>query len=379
MAAVRPFLTRAVEQVKRFADSAPTTRGITDTMILEDIRRAHAGIFEDISKAIGNEAQYFYSVQSGITLVEDQAWMRTPPSFRRFHHLVQRDSENARIVTRRLRHTPGRQNDPRGVIPVPDLRRLRFHPIVSGAEAGENWELAFESGPIELHFGSPATSLANTALLYTDSTKTISKASAFTNYTYRAGDILKITGGTAVTVARYAIASKVDNDSITLSTSAGAGGTSDVVADVYKVDRMVFTASPTVGELYDQNDYYIGARPYIVSGFGIEEHNGVKAYTETTRVAELTDDWSEVPDDASVYELRPWVPGGPDQFDEVIALRASLKLRRIRGDDPSAESAVHREIKHIMGEIIRHIADVNTDKGQSWHRPRTSRNTSIWG
>lgn len=379
MAAVRPFLDRAIEQVKRFADSAPTTRGITEGMILEDLRRAHAGIYEDIAKAIGVEAQYFFSLQNNITLIEDQQWMKTPPAFRKFHHLVKRDSENVRVVLRRLRHTPGRMNDNRGVVPVPDLRRIRFHPPVDGIEAGDLWELGFESGPIELHYGNPAASIAMTGGTYVDAIKTYTKTGAFAGYTYRDGDILVILSGGAPTPATYDIASKVDSDNITLKTSAGADSAGNVPADLYKVDRIVMDDSPTRGEYYAQDDYYIGSRLYIVSGPGLEQFNGVSAFTASTNLAELTDDWTVVPEKTSVYEIRPWVPGGPDQFDEVVALRASLKLRRIRGDDPRAESATHREIKHTMGEIIRHINDVNTDKGQSWYRPRTSRNRLIWG
>lgn len=379
MAAVRPFLDRAIEQVKRFADSAPTTRGITETMILEDLRRAHAGIYEDLAKAIGVEAQYFFSLQNNITLTEDQKWMKTPPAFRKFHHLVKRDSDNVRVVTRRIRHTPGRMNDNKGVVPVPDLRRIRFHPPVDGIEAGDLWELGFESGPIELHYGSPGVFIVITTGTYTDATKTVTKTGAFANYTFRTGDTLVILSGSAATPGTYLIASKVDSDNITLTTSAGADAITTLSADLYKVDRIVFDTTPTKGQYYAQDDYYIGARAYIVSGPGLEQMNGVSAFTGSTNLAELTDDWTVVPEKTSVYEIRPWIPGGPDQFDEVVALRASLKLRRIRGDDPRAESATHREIKHTMGEIIRHINDVNTDKGQSWHRPRTNRSAMIWG
>lgn len=378
MAAVRPFLDRAIEQVKRFADSAPTTRGITETQILEDVRRAHAGIYEDIAKAISGEAQYFFSLQNNITLSEDQKWMKTPPAFRKFHHLLQRDSDNVRVVRRRIRHTPGRINDNRGVVPVPDLRRLRFHPPVDGIEAGDLWELGFESGPIELHYGNPGVFIVIATGSYTDATKTVTETGAFTSYTFRDGDILVITGGSS-TSGTFDIASKVDSDSITLKTSAGADSAGNLVADLYKVDRIVLSTAPTKGQYYAQDDYYIGSRIYIVSGDGLEQLNGVSAFTGSTNLAELTDDWSVVPHKTSVYEIRPWIPGGPDQFDEVVALRASLKLRRIRGDDPRAESATHREIKHTMGEIIRHINDVNTDKGQSWYRPRTNRNRLIWG
>lgn len=52
----------------------------------------------------------------------------------------------------------------------------------------------------------------------------VTKTGAFTNYTYRAGDMWHVTSGTGATVGDYPIASRTNNDTIVLSTSAGAGG-----------------------------------------------------------------------------------------------------------------------------------------------------------
>lgn len=57
---------------------------------------------------------------------------------------------------------------------------------------------------------------------YNDTTKTLTQSGAFSSYTFSTGDLIYISGGTNATVGLYTIASKVDNDSITLTTSAGS-------------------------------------------------------------------------------------------------------------------------------------------------------------
>ncbi len=58
-----------------------------------------------------------------------------------------------------------------------------------------------------------------TTATWVESTKTLTKTGAFTNYTWTAGDRIYITGGTGVTVGFYEIASKTSNNAIVLSTS----------------------------------------------------------------------------------------------------------------------------------------------------------------
>lgn len=65
-----------------------------------------------------------------------------------------------------------------------------------------------------------------TAATWTASSKTLTKTGAFTNYTFRAGDMIYLTAGTGFTAnAWYTIASRVSNDAITLSTTQPAGVT----------------------------------------------------------------------------------------------------------------------------------------------------------
>ena len=73
-----------------------------------------------------------------------------------------------------------------------------------------------------------------------ESTKTITQTGAFTNYTFDAADRIFISGGSSIVPGTYQIASRVDDDSITLSTSIsraggpllfGSGITSGLAAD----------------------------------------------------------------------------------------------------------------------------------------------------
>jgi len=57
---------------------------------------------------------------------------------------------------------------------------------------------------------------------WTASTKTLTVTNGFSSYTYAAGDVIVITGGTGATTGAYVIASKVDASNITLNESLSA-------------------------------------------------------------------------------------------------------------------------------------------------------------
>lgn len=86
---------------------------------------------------------------------------------------------------------------------------------------------------------------------WTNGTKKITKAGAFAHYDFVAGDQCQITAGTNATLGTYTVASKIDSDNITLTTSVGA------------------TASNLSGytscEVYDpsQNIAYFGSDPAV--------------------------------------------------------------------------------------------------------------------
>lgn len=81
---------------------------------------------------------------------------------------------------------------------------------------------------------------AETAVAWTAATRTLTKAGAFTYYTWRRGDQVNITGGTGVTAGWYEVAGKVSNNAIVLVSSiAGADNvntTLDCVGEAFDVD-----------------------------------------------------------------------------------------------------------------------------------------------
>lgn len=70
-----------------------------------------------------------------------------------------------------------------------------------------------------------------TGATFTTSSQTITKAGAFTSYTYRAGDMIYISGGTGFTAGWYRIASRTSNDAIVIVGGPGADN-ADTAANV---------------------------------------------------------------------------------------------------------------------------------------------------
>jgi len=80
--------------------------------------------------------------------------------------------------------------------------------------------------------GIPKNSVAMSGCTWTESTKTLTKLTAFALYTWQPGDQIYISGGTAVTAGLYTIASKTSNNAIVLTTSIVTNGSNptDVTA-----------------------------------------------------------------------------------------------------------------------------------------------------
>jgi hypothetical protein len=76
------------------------------------------------------------------------------------------------------------------------------------------------------------TQIDLTGATWTEATKTLTKAGAFTDYTWLEGDTLDDVSGTGATDGTYEVASRVDANSITLATSIGAAanGQTDIAA-----------------------------------------------------------------------------------------------------------------------------------------------------
>lgn len=95
---------------------------------------------------------------------------------------------------------------------------------VTGADAGE--DRVFESDGSTLVVKTrPVETISFTGANWTNATKRITKASAFTRYIWKTGDLVTLTAGTGVTLGQYTIASKVDDSTIELAADCnGAGG-----------------------------------------------------------------------------------------------------------------------------------------------------------
>lgn len=101
---------------------------------------------------------------------------------------------------------------------------------------------------------------------WTESSKTLTLTGGFTRYLLANSTRIIIVSGTGATAGEYAIATRVGNDSITLSTSIGAGadGQTDIVAyiiggrTVVPIERTVDTlsaATPAPGSKEDGTAY----------------------------------------------------------------------------------------------------------------------------
>lgn len=102
---------------------------------------------------------------------------------------------------------------------------------------------------------------------YTESTKTITKTSGFTNYTFRNAELFDVSAGTNATTGEYQIASKTSANAITLAKSIGssADGQTDIdgtinfpycilpsdfgsngqIIDITHRDNLTYSAFPT--------------------------------------------------------------------------------------------------------------------------------------
>jgi hypothetical protein len=81
--------------------------------------------------------------------------------------------------------------------------------------------------------GRDNTGLALATATWTEATFTLTQAGAFASYTFTQGDLLYVSAGTGATVGLYEIASRVDDDSITLAETAqypGVTNGSDLAA-----------------------------------------------------------------------------------------------------------------------------------------------------
>lgn len=108
-----------------------------------------------------------------------------------------------------------------------------------------------------------------TAATWTAATKTLTKTGAFTNYTWRSGDMIYLSAGTGHTVGWYTIASRSSNDAIVLASATGLSGADNA-------DTAANVTSATYGET---NICRIGREVEVVLDF--------KAMTDITSMHDI--------------------------------------------------------------------------------------------
>lgn len=91
-------------------------------------------------------------------------------------------------------------------------------------------QTAIVATPADTNDGLDPIGFNLSAATFTTSTKTLNKTGAFASYTFTAGDLIYISGGTGVTAGLYEIASKTDNDNIVLVEDIGGTNPSDVTS-----------------------------------------------------------------------------------------------------------------------------------------------------
>jgi hypothetical protein len=120
--------------------------------------------------------------------------------------------------------------------------------------------------------GRVSVSFSNGA--WTHSSRQLSSTGAFTSYTFAAGDLIFVSGGTNVTPQWYEVGSRVSNDAVTIPslTINGADATNVVVSGIRKYDSgivgqveylldIVTREVQAEGKLPDNVDYGVNVTP----------------------------------------------------------------------------------------------------------------------
>jgi hypothetical protein len=104
---------------------------------------------------------------------------------------------------------------------------------------------------------------------------------------------------------------------------------------------ITLASSASVGRTIEDDDYYNGARVYIVSGTGSGQTGNITDYVGSTRVATAT--FSTAPDITSVYTIMDELP---IVMADAVVLRAAVNISRT---DASMDHALAR----FLGEYER--------------------------
>lgn len=128
---------------------------------------------------------------------------------------------------------------------VPVSNRLPLHKIVASPEFEEDWGIA---------------NLATATWLDSSGEQQLTQVGAFSGYTWASGDDIYISAGTGVTPGWYEIASRVDDDSITLTLDTLSPGVDLATGDIVsKAAYRTLTAVPLATGSLLWTDYEVAA------------------------------------------------------------------------------------------------------------------------
>jgi hypothetical protein len=189
-------------------------------------------------------------------------------------------------------------------------------------------------------------SVTGTAATWTPGTLTLTKASAFTNYTFVAGDELEITGGTGVTEGFYTVASRTSANAVVLSSSIASTAPTDVA----------FTLQPFSIDLPDDLRDIIS----IVGTGAADRHMVLSTLAEVLRARE-----EETSNDYHWYGAVSYVGTPPTPILEIApgagssitgAFRMFYRARWARLTSDSASVVVPEFCEALFLQIARAFA-----------------------
>jgi len=147
------FLERFFVQVAEHLGDPRGSRRLTRDQMLRDLVSTEAIIWEDILRAIGQEATDG-KAEATITLVADQRFYSLPGSFRQFLSFRKLNNGDPDDILENLPSIPFSAPGP-GVEVLSEQRGIEIRPMPDSATAGD-WTLTYIKGPITLHYATAA-------------------------------------------------------------------------------------------------------------------------------------------------------------------------------------------------------------------------------
>lgn len=122
---------------------------------------------------------------------------------------------------------------------------------------------------------------------------------------------------------------------VDLHRAVAQGGTASTIT--FGVNQTPSTATTTLGNISNVDNYYQGAYVEIISGTGLGQIRRIKQYAGSTAIATVEPDWSTTPDTTSNYSI---VSPIKEDFQEMLALGGVIRAKGIKTEDETEEVAL---------------------------------------